>query len=448
MLLKNLVKSLALSLLLSLTLIACGGGGSGDDDQGSQTTVDDTTQDQNDNGADDNTIPDESNTDTTTPGDGDSTPVDQDGPPPTDSDEVTPPTTNQAPVASISGSQNATSGETITLDGSASSDPDGDNLYFLWTQTSGETLTLVNSTNPSLSFIAPEVSETSNLSFQLAVNDGEYSATANITIQLSPASDITAPTITNRSPLADADGVLTTTQVSVSFDESLDASLIDNQSLLVTQAGTPQTARVSYDTVNHSLTLSFDIPLLAYTNYTVTLGNNLQDPSGNPVSAESWSFTTGSSYNLGNTSQATIDACMDDRDKLMLTLVNNARAVSQDCGGTIYDPVEALAWHCQLKTAALNHSTSMADNDYFSHTGLDDSSAGDRITAAGYSWRTYAENIAAGYSDEEAVMTAWLESPGHCANIMNTHVTEMGAGVAENSSSRYRIYWTQNFADQ
>ncbi|MEW8210588.1 MAG: CAP domain-containing protein [Candidatus Thiodiazotropha taylori] len=56
--------------------------------------------------------------------------------------------------------------------------------------------------------------------------------------------------------------------------------------------------------------------------------------------------------------------------------------------------------------------------------------------------------MAAGYSDEEAVMTAWLESPGHCANIMNTSVTEIGAGMAENPSARYRIYWTQDFADQ
>jgi uncharacterized protein YkwD len=110
--------------------------------------------------------------------------------------------------------------------------------------------------------------------------------------------------------------------------------------------------------------------------------------------------------------------------------------------------VEAIAWHCQLESAAQGHSNSMAENDYFSHTGLDGSSAGDRITAAGYSWRAYAENIAAGYNDEETVMTAWLESPGHCANIMNSTVTEMGAGVAENDAARYRIYWTQNFADQ
>ncbi|MCG8010434.1 MAG: CAP domain-containing protein, partial [Candidatus Thiodiazotropha weberae] len=412
---------------------------------GSQTTVDDNTQDDSNGGDDNNTPPDD--TDTTNPDEGDNTPVEPDQPPPAD-DVVTPQPVNQPPAASISGSQSSTSGETVTLDGSASSDPDDDSLSYLWTQTGGEAINLTNNSNPTLTFIAPEVTQSSSLSLRLTVNDGEYSATADITIQLSPAADNTAPAVTSLSPLADAVGVSTTTQVSVSFDEPLDATLVDNQSLLVTQAGSSVTASVSYNSNSDSLILSFDNPLLTNTLYRVTLGTNLQDPSGNQVPVESWEFTTGSSYNLGSTSQATIDACMDENDKLMLTLVNNARAVSRNCGGTNYSAVEAIAWHCQLETAAQNHSTSMADNDYFSHTGLDDSSPGDRITAAGYIWRAYAENIAAGYNDEEAVMTAWLESPGHCANIMNTSVTEMGAGVAENPSARYRIYWTQDFADQ
>ncbi|MCG7986912.1 MAG: CAP domain-containing protein [Candidatus Thiodiazotropha lotti] len=443
---KNNTKALLLALMLSLTLIACGGGGSGGDDGGgSQTTVDDNTQDDSNGGDDNNTPPDD--TDTTNPDEGDNTPVEPDQPPPAD-DVVTPQPVNQPPAASISGSQSSTSGETVTLDGSASSDPDDDSLSYLWTQTGGEAINLTNNSNPTLTFIAPEVTQSSSLSLRLTVNDGEYSATADITIQLSPAADNTAPAVTSLSPLADAVGVSTTTQVSVSFDEPLDATLVDNQSLLVTQAGSSVTASVSYNSNSDSLILSFDNPLLTNTLYRVTLGTNLQDPSGNQVPVESWEFTTGSSYNLGSTSQATIDACMDENDKLMLTLVNNARAVSRNCGGTNYSAVEAIAWHCQLETAAQNHSTSMADNDYFSHTGLDDSSPGDRITAAGYIWRAYAENIAAGYNDEEAVMTAWLESPGHCANIMNTSVTEMGAGVAENPSARYRIYWTQDFADQ
>jgi uncharacterized protein YkwD len=88
----------------------------------------------------------------------------------------------------------------------------------------------------------------------------------------------------------------------------------------------------------------------------------------------------------------------------------------------------------------------MADNDYFSHTGIDNTTPGDRITATGYVWRTYGENIAAGYASEEAAMNAWLASSGHCSNIMNPNFTEMGEARAQNSSSTYGIYWTQEFA--
>ncbi|MES9854057.1 MAG: Ig-like domain-containing protein [Candidatus Thiodiazotropha sp. L084R] len=439
--LKKNIKPLFLSLLISLTLIACGGG-SGGGDESAQTSPDDSSQD--DPVDDGSTNPDE----TPNPDQGDTSPnPDDDSTPPADED--TPPqATNQPPVANISGNQSVTSGETLTLDGSSSNDPDGDSLSFIWSQTQGPSITLIGNNNPSLSLIAPDVTQTTTLGIQLSVSDGEYSSISAIEIQVSPMTDTTAPAITSRSPLADAIGVSTTTNISISFDESLDESQIDNQSLQVTQAGTPVSGTVSYDNSSETLTLTFDAALQADTSYTVTTGANLQDPSGNQVENSSWSFTTGSSYNLGATTQATIDQCMDEGDKLMLTLVNNARGVARYCGGTNYKAVEAIAWNCLLDTAALNHSTSMADNDYFSHTGLDDSSPGDRITAAGYTWRTYAENIAAGYADEEAAMTAWLESPGHCVNIMSSRVTELGAGVSENPTSQYRIYWTQDFADQ
>ncbi len=61
----------------------------------------------------------------------------------------------------------------------------------------------------------------------------------------------------------------------------------------------------------------------------------------------------------------------------------------------------------------------MKTNNYFSHTGLNGSTAGQRITAAGYTWSAYGENIANGYSSEQAVINGWLGSEGHCKNIMS-----------------------------
>jgi uncharacterized protein YkwD len=80
------------------------------------------------------------------------------------------------------------------------------------------------------------------------------------------------------------------------------------------------------------------------------------------------------------------------------------------------------------------------------HTGTDGSEAGTRAARAGYSWRLIGENIAAGQNSAQEAVAGWLESPGHCANLMNPSFTEMGAGY---DISRARMpgfaYWTQVF---
>ena len=98
-----------------------------------------------------------------------------------------------------------------------------------------------------------------------------------------------------------------------------------------------------------------------------------------------------------------------------------------------------------LHAAALGHSEDMARNDYFSHTSLDGRSAGERISQAGYSWNTYGENIAAGYSTPAAVVEGWMNSAGHRANILSGSFCDIGVGLAYSAASRYGYYWTQDF---
>ena len=127
-----------------------------------------------------------------------------------------------------------------------------------------------------------------------------------------------------------------------------------------------------------------------------------------------------------------------------LSLVNQARSQGRNCGDTFYPAVNAITWNSKLYQAALDHSEDMADNNYFSHIDQDGNGPGHRITAAGYSWGTYGENIAAGYSTAQKTMTGWLNSPGHCKNIMKSTVTNFGVASALGGS--YGIYWTQVFA--
>ena len=133
-------------------------------------------------------------------------------------------------------------------------------------------------------------------------------------------------------------------------------------------------------------------------------------------------------------------------EQSMLNAVNAFRAGTRDCGSRgVFAPAPALSWNCELEVAARGHSADMANNNFFSHTGSDGSTLGSRATAAGYNWSSLGENIAAGYSSVSSVMQGWIDSDGHCANLMGSSFTELGAARVDNAASTYRSYWTQVF---
>jgi uncharacterized protein YkwD len=135
-----------------------------------------------------------------------------------------------------------------------------------------------------------------------------------------------------------------------------------------------------------------------------------------------------------------------DAGRDILALVNAARAQPRTCGTQAFGPAGPLAWNPLLGQAALVHSTDMAQKHYFNHRQPDGSVPADRATAAGYRWRRVGENIASGQRTPEEAVASWLDSPGHCANIMNPAFTEMGAAYAIHPQNRNRTaYWTQVF---
>lgn len=123
----------------------------------------------------------------------------------------------------------------------------------------------------------------------------------------------------------------------------------------------------------------------------------------------------------------------------MLKMVNNVRATGCTCGTTVMPPVASLTWNDILAAAALRHSQDMNATGNFAHNSSDGTAFSDRITAAGYTnWRALGENIAYGYTTEQAVFDGWMQSEGHCKNIMNASFKETGAAKAG-------TYWTQDF---
>ena len=129
----------------------------------------------------------------------------------------------------------------------------------------------------------------------------------------------------------------------------------------------------------------------------------------------------------------------------VLKATNAARAEARTCGTQRFGPAPPLAWNDRLAAAALSHSRDMAARSFLDHTGRGNTHASDRATRAGYAWQEVAENVASGHGSPQHVVSGWLSSPTHCANLMSPRFTEMGAAYVVNPKSEATIYWTQVF---
>lgn len=124
----------------------------------------------------------------------------------------------------------------------------------------------------------------------------------------------------------------------------------------------------------------------------------------------------------------------------VIQLVNQARSQGRICGNRRFASARPLSANNSLNRAAQVHSADMATRRQLSHTGSNGSSVGQRTKQAGYQWRAIAENIGVGYNSGSAVVRGWLNSPGHCANIMNPNYSEGGVSVVRGRDGK--LYWT------
>ena len=136
----------------------------------------------------------------------------------------------------------------------------------------------------------------------------------------------------------------------------------------------------------------------------------------------------------------------------VLTLVNEYRASGANCDSEgNYGPTDPLAMNAELRCAARLHSLDMGVRDYFDHTSPEGVGPGTRIADAGYDAWTWGENIAWGQTSPQQVVDGWIDSDGHCANIMNPGFEDIGVGYyyepGENPWDADRL-WTQVFGRQ
>lgn len=126
-----------------------------------------------------------------------------------------------------------------------------------------------------------------------------------------------------------------------------------------------------------------------------------------------------------------VSASVREYEKEVVRLVNVERAKYG---------LGALTENWELSRIARYKSQDMHDVGYFSHTSPTYGSPFTMIKNFGLTYRSAGENIAYGYRTPSDVVTGWMNSPGHRANILNSSFKQIGVGYVADGN-----YWTQMF---
>ena len=152
-----------------------------------------------------------------------------------------------------------------------------------------------------------------------------------------------------------------------------------------------------------------------------------------PSSSGSSNSGTGGSSSSGNTSSSTETSNMNSDEKEVFDLINKQRT---------NNGLAALKNDSEVQRVARIKAQDMVDNNYFSLTSPTYGSPFDMLKSFKISYKTAGENIAGNSSNSSAV-TAWMNSSGHKANILNSNFIYTGIGVV--SSPKYGKMYVQLF---
>ncbi len=102
----------------------------------------------------------------------------------------------------------------------------------------------------------------------------------------------------------------------------------------------------------------------------------------------------------------------------------------------------------ELNISAQAKASDMAVNSYFGHVDKNGNRMSYWMIMAGYNYLRAGENLAKGFSDPEDLIEAWVNSPTHYANLVNTHYQEIGVGVAQGYiDGRFTTFVVQHFGE-
>jgi uncharacterized protein YkwD len=178
------------------------------------------------------------------------------------------------------------------------------------------------------------------------------------------------------------------------------------------------------------------LQLLRQSSCRTVLNRAMQDIGVHQRGSQTW-LVLASAYVVPARSQTPILASR------ALELVNEVRARGTRCGERPFGPAPPVRLSGTLGEVAFGHAADMAEHGYFEHEDLAGRSPADRVRAIGYHVKLVGENIAYGPKTAEDVVRGWLDSPGHCENIMDPRFAEMGIAYARGKASRRGLYWVQ-----
>jgi len=154
--------------------------------------------------------------------------------------------------------------------------------------------------------------------------------------------------------------------------------------------------------------------------------------ASNQGNSNSGGSNTGNSANTNNNAGAT-STTMNSDEKEVFDLINKQRT---------QNGLSPLKENSELQRIARIKAQDMVNNNYFSHTSPIYGSPFDMMKSFKISYNTAGENIAGNSSNSSAV-TAWMNSPGHRANILNGSFNQTGIGVVK--GSKYGKIYVQMF---
>ncbi|MGE8000968.1 CAP domain-containing protein [Lysinibacillus sp. NPDC093190] len=172
----------------------------------------------------------------------------------------------------------------------------------------------------------------------------------------------------------------------------------------------------------------------ATNNNTQATNNNTQATNNNTQTTNNNTQTTQKDNTATAPSQSTPSTTTSDVNAFEQEVVKLTNAERTKAGLAPFKTDD------QLMAAAREKSQDMQSKNYFSHTSPTFGSPFDRMKALGITYKSAGENIAQGQRTPQEVVQAWMDSPGHRANILNEKFTHIGVGYVKSGN-----YWTQQF---